>query len=200
MNQDNEALEFLIKDPVMAELAKRHGIPTWPNESTDLLTDIIDSIISQQLSSKAAATIFKRFQALLPDAVVTPKAVLAIPDEKMRACGISNAKVSYIKGICQSVLDRTLNLEKLREMSDDEVLVELVKQRGIGPWTAQMIMMFTLRRPDIFSVGDLGLRTAVAKLYQVDRDNLKKIEEISFSWKPHRTIASRLLWKSLGES
>jgi DNA-3-methyladenine glycosylase II len=193
------SLKHLSRDPVMAKLAKKHGVPTWPHESADLLTDIIDSVISQQLSAKAATTIFNRFLDLLPVRKVDPEAVIALPDEKLRACGMSRAKASYVKGICQAVLDGNLQIDKLTAMSDDEVKEELVKLRGIGPWTAEMIMIFTLRRPDVFSVGDLGLRRAVANFYKVDPEDHAAIEKIAEAWKPYRTTASKLLWKSLGD-
>lgn len=193
------ALAHLSKDPIMAGLAKKYSLPTWPNESTDLLTDIVDSVISQQLSAKAASTIFNRFLDLLPGRKVVPKAVLDLPDKKMRACGMSRAKASYVKGICQAVLDGDLHIDKLTSMTDEEAKEELVKLRGVGPWTAEMIMMFTLRRPDVFSVGDLGLRKSVAKFYKVDPEDHAAIEKIAEAWKPYRTTASRLLWKSLGD-
>lgn len=192
-----EAIKHLARDPRLAKLAEEIILPAWPDKQNDLLTDIVESIINQQLSSKAGATIFGRFKALLPEGKADAQEILKIPDEKIRACGISRPKIAYIKGICQAVVDREIEFEKLYDLPDEEVISELMKLKGIGRWTAEMILMFTLRRSDVFSVGDLALRSAVAKYYGVDREDLKKIEELSISWRPYRTTAARLLWHSM---
>lgn len=180
----------------MKTLISSYGELLFDWES-NLYENLIDSIISQQLSVKAAATISKRFKALFGETFPRPKQILEMPDEKIRECGISYSKIKYIKGICEAIEKGELDLEKLPNLSDEEVIAELTKLKGIGRWTAEMTLMFTLKRLDVFSMGDLGLRNAVAKLYNVDRDDLKKIEEISGNWKPYRTLASRYLWKSL---
>lgn len=192
-----EALSHLQKDPVMKKLIKKHGPLKWDWKS-DIFEDIIETIINQQLSGKAAATIFKRFKKLFGKSKFpTPDQILKQSDETIRECGISFSKISYIKGVCQAVKTGKLELKKLPKLDDDEVMSELTKLKGIGIWTAEMTLMFSLKRPDVFSIGDLGLRTAVSNLYHVRRDNLKKIEKISNRWKPYRTYASRYLWKSV---
>lgn len=192
----NQSLSHLSKDMVLKTVIDRYPQPTW-RESVDLFEDLIESIVSQQLSVKASDTIFKRVKVLCEAPVLTPKAILTHSDEALRACGLSYAKIKYIKGICEAVLDKSLVLESLAELSDEDVITELIKLKGIGKWSAEMLLMFSLQRPDVFSLGDLGLRKAVATLYGVDRDDLKGIEAISLKWKPYRTVASRYLWLSL---
>jgi len=191
-----EILINLNKDPVMKRLIKKHGELEWDWE-VDLFSDLIESIINQQLSDKAAATIFKRFKSLFGKKFPKPEEILKLSDEKIRESGISFSKIKYIKGICEAIKKGELELDKLDSLSDEKVVEELVKLKGIGQWTAEMMLMFSLKRMDVFSVGDLGLRTAVSKLYKIDRSDVKKIEEISLRWKPYRTIAARYLWRSL---
>ncbi len=191
------AVRHLSKDKKLGSLIKKHGELEWDWES-DLFFDLIESIISQQLSGKASATIFGRFKKLFTTKKFpSPSDILKISDEKIRACGISFAKIKYIKGLCQAILDGNLNLDKLPLLSDEEVITELIKIKGIGKWTAEMVLMFSLKRMDVFSIGDLGLRTAVSKLYNIKKEDAKKIEKLSLKWSPYRTIAARYLWKSL---
>lgn len=163
----------------------------------DFFIDIVDSIISQQLSGKAATTIFNRFKGLFPNEKITPEKLLKIPDEKIRACGISYSKIKYIKGVAQAVVDKQVDLNSLSDLSDDKVIEELVKLKGIGKWTAEMFLMFTLLREDVFSAGDLGLKNAIIKHYGIKNPKDKDLLRISKKWSPHRSVASRILWKSL---
>jgi DNA-3-methyladenine glycosylase II len=157
----------------------------------------VESIVSQQLSVKASDTIWKRFKKLFGKKKITPDNLLKIEDEQIRAAGISYSKIKYMKGLSTMILKNELNLSAISTLSNEEVLLELTKVKGIGPWTAEMILMFSLGREDVFSLGDIGLRNAIAKLYNIDRDDLKKVEKISETWKPYRTYAARYLWKSL---
>lgn len=185
-----------MNDPIIQKLIDQYGELNW-RESRDLFEDLIDAIISQQLSNKASETIFNRFKALFGKAFPTPKQVLEISNEKLRGAGLSNSKVNYIKILAEFLDTKKLILENLKQLGDEAVIAELTKVKGIGRWTAEMILIFSLRRPDVFSLGDLGLRKAVSKLYNVDINDLKKIEEISIRWKPERSKVSRYLWKSL---
>lgn len=187
-----------ITDPVIKKLIKKHGELSWRKDGeVDLFEDLVDSIVSQQLSTKAAATIFGRFKNLFGNKFPTPKQILKTEDQKLRDVGLSWAKVKYVKSLADFIDREELVLENIKNLSDEEVINELTKVKGIGLWTAEMILIFSLKRPDVFSLGDLGLRKAISKLYGVDVNDLKKIEEISLKWKPNRTIASRYLWKSL---
>lgn len=194
----SKPIKHLSKDPVMKKLIAIFGeIKLREDNEIDLFEDLVESIISQQLSTKAADTISKRFKLLFGKSFPSPLKILEMPDDRIRECGISYSKIKYIKGIAEAVKSNSLNLSELAKLSDEKVLDELVKLKGVGKWTAEMFLMFSLNRSDIFSMGDLGLRNAVAKLYGVDRDNLKAIEKISKKWSPYRTIACRYLWNSL---
>jgi len=144
--------------------------------------DLCDSIISQQLSIKAASTIWSRIKTLVGK--ITPKNILKIPDEKYRAAGSSWAKIKYIKDLAMRDIDFT----DFPTLSDNEIAKRLIEVKGIGPWTAEMFLIFTLGRPDVFSEGDLGLKNAMKKL-----PGLKQAKV----WSPYRSYASRILWKSL---
>lgn len=182
----------------MAKLMKSVSLTDWPEPNfKDLFPDLVETILGQQLSGKAANTIISRFKNLFGGRFPGPKKLLSTPDEKIRGCGTSWAKVKYIKNIAQAVIDGSLNLKKLPEMTDAEVRKELIKIKGIGSWTVEMTLMFSLRRPDVFSPGDVGLQNAIAKHYKIDRRDLKKIIKLSEGWRPYRTLASRFLWKSL---
>lgn len=167
-------------------------------KSTDFFTDLVENIVSQQLSEKAGATIFGRFLKLFPNGKFTPEDILGVPDEFIRSTGPSWSKISYIKNIARAVQSDGLNLDTIDSKTDQEVIKELTKVKGIGPWTAEMFLMFTLGREDIFSYGDLGLKNAIKKLYGFKKDpTIKQMEKIVNKWKPYRTYAARILWKSL---
>lgn len=195
---DRKALLHLNKDRVLAKLIKEHEIP-YSEGTGDLFEDLVDSIISQQLSGKAAATIFQRFKDLYGKKFPTPKQILETPDEKLRGVGLSGAKTKYVKALAQAVQEDSLNLKTLSALDDETIIVELTKVKGIGRWTAQMILMFSLGRPDVFSSGDLALCKAVQNLYGIDPKEKKRIEELAQTWSPYRTLASRYLWKSLDQ-
>ena len=163
-----------MDDPKIQKLIKKYGELTW-SEPRDLFEAIVESIASQQLSVKASDTIFGRFKDLYGKKFPTPKQILNTPDEKLRSVGLSGAKVKYIKSLAEFIDSKQLILENLNNLSDEEVIVELTKVKGIGKWTAEMILIFTLRRPDVFSLGDLALRKAVSKLYGVDVKDFAKI-------------------------
>jgi len=154
-------------------------------------------IINQQLSDKASATIYKRFQKLFPHGKITPQHALKLTHEEVRATGTSNAKVTFIKSLAQKVVNKELQLEKLDGMADEEVIKELTKIKGIGPWTSEMFLMFSLSREDVFSHGDLGLRKAIKKLYGFKKEPTRKeVEKITQKWSPYRTYACIILWRS----
>lgn len=192
-----QARRHLRKDKILARLTAKYPPPRWEKKK-DLFGALLYEIVGQQLSGQVARILFSRFLSLFPGRQFPrPAEVLSLPDEKIRACGVSWAKVRYLKSAAAAVVDGSLNFRRLRRLSDDEVHRRLLQVKGVGPWTAEMFLIFSLHRPDVFSVGDLGLRTAVAKLYRIRRDNLKKIERISKRWKPYRSFACRYLWASL---
>lgn len=189
------AVAHLRKDVVFSKIIDNHDMPHW-TLAENLFLDLVESIIGQQLSVKAARTITARFKIACGSETPTPEQILAVDDEIFRKAGNSYSKIKYIKGIAQAAIDG-FDFEELRDLEDEEVISRLIVMKGIGRWTAEMFLMFSLGREDVFSLGDLGLRNAVSRLYNVDRDDLTKIEKISLKWKPYRSLASRYLWKTL---
>lgn len=189
----------MFSDPILKKLIKKYPAPVFEDMSEILFERLVDSIISQQLSVKAAGTIFSRFQRLFKTkSFPIPKEVLKISDKKIRSAGISFRKISYIKGVAQAFLDEKIISKELKKLSDEEVIIKLTELKGIGKWTAEMILIFSLQRPDVFSIGDAGLRRAIENLYKIS--DQKEMLKLSESWKPHRSTASWYLWRSLENS
>lgn len=197
MDNIKKALVHLSRDPVMKKLIKRFGPPEFNPRQQDMFAEIADSIISQQLSGKVARVIYSRFEALFPGKKVVPEFTLTIEDQAVRSIGVSWAKVKYIKDLAKKTLDGTLDFKSLPKMPDEEVIEHLIRVKGIGPWTAQMILMFSLGRHDVLPLKDLGIQKAFAKEYGVKMGNLNKMVKIAENWRPYRTIACKYLWKSL---
>lgn len=194
----HQAREHLQRvDPLLGAYIERIQIDDRP-ASHDLFGELCDTIISQQLSGKAAATIFRRFQGLFSEGRITARKLLDLPDDVIRASGASWAKVRSLKDLAQKVQDKTVRLDALASMSDDAVKKNLTQVKGIGPWSAEMFLLFGLGREDIFSYGDLGLRKGIMKVYGMKKEpTQKQIAAIVRRWSPHRSYASRILWKSL---
>lgn len=185
----------LTKDPKMRVLIDSFGNLERPKITHDLFKDVLETIVSQQLSVKAASTIWGRLEKIVGS--VVPSNPTLLNPEILRSVGVSSQKSNYIADAVKHFLSGEINQEELMGMSDEDVISRLTKIKGIGRWSSEMILMFSLAREDVFSLGDLGLKTAVSKLYEVDRDDLFTIEKISENWKPFRSYASRYLWKSL---
>ena len=194
------AIKHLRQDSVLSTVLDKYTVSS-PKKSTNLFRDLLEAIVSQQLSNKAAATIFARFLALFPkEKTPQPEEILKLSDEALRSCGLSRQKSSYLKSLAEEIVSGKLVLENLHLLSDEAVIASLTVVKGIGRWTAEMFLIFSLGRLDTFSLGDLGLRTAIAKLYGVDREDKTRIEAISQTWSPYRSLASLYLWKSLENS
>jgi DNA-3-methyladenine glycosylase II len=149
------------------------------------------------LSTKAAKTIEGRFSAIF-NGNPTPAAVAGVPDEQLRAVGISPQKLKYIRDLCARILDGSLKLETLTSLSDDEVIVALTNVKGIGRWTAEMFLMFRLNRPDVLPVGDLGIVKAVQRAYKLRTvPSAERLTRIGETWRPYRSVACWYLWASL---
>jgi len=193
-----EAAKYLAeKDPILRAVIKK-SIPFERTWGKNYFLDLVESIISQQLSIKAADTIWKRFQALFPDGKPTPPLVLQIEDQKVRDAGLSWSKIKYIKDLAKHTEESAILFEQFDIMTDEEIVQELIKVKGIGQWTAEMFLMFTMGRKDVFSYGDLGIRKAIQRLYNMRKEpTQKQAEKIAVNWKPYRTIACQYLWKSL---
>jgi DNA-3-methyladenine glycosylase II len=188
---------FQTVDPVLAKVIPLIK-PFEVEKRTDYFAELCDAILSQQLSTKVAAVIYDRFTQLFPDQKVTSEFLLTLPHEQIKGIGTSNAKAKYLRYLAEAVGNDTLPIARLDEMSDEDVIVALTQVKGIGPWTAEMFLMFSLAREDVFSVGDLGLRRAVQKLYALEQEPTKEyLLALSQKWRPYRTYASRILWRSL---
>lgn len=186
---------FKKADPVLYELAKSID-PFVLEKSQNHFIKLVRSIVGQQLSVKAASTIWGRFANLFKKEV-TAEEILKIDDEKIRACGISYPKIKYIKDLAEKVQTKQLLLDAFDETDEETIITALTQVKGIGTWSAEMFLMFALARPDVFSVKDQGLKNAMIKLYGLKNPNDKKLLEISKKWSPYRTYACRILWESL---
>ena len=157
------------------------------------------SIMSQQLSTKVADVIYKRFINLYGDKEPTPQQIIETPFEKLRGIGLSNAKVSYVKNVAQFELEFGMDAKKLGKMSNEEVVEYLIVIKGVGRWTIEMLLMFALGREDVFAVDDLGIQNAMIRLYKLDNSDKKKLREemlrLSAKWSPYRTFACVHLWR-----
>lgn len=190
------AEDFLRKDKDIAPLIQKYGSCTIrPILEEDYFDDLLNAICSQQLSIKAASTIFERTKKLLID--VKPVNILSKNDQELRECGLSFSKIKYIKDLSEKVLNNEIDLSKINKMSDEEVIATLVKVKGIGRWTAEMFLMFALGREDIFPLDDLGIQKAFEKVVGKKWDKVKAQKYAADNWKPYRTIASWYLWRSL---
>lgn len=202
---------FKKVDPVFYKVAilvhQEHGDKLFEFKKPDNLFETLsESIASQQLSIKASDTIIGRVLDLLPERKLTPENILMQKDQDLRNAGLSWGKVSYLKDLAQKVKDKEVVLEDLDKLSEEDAIKELTKIKGIGKWTAEMFLMFALGREDVFSHGDVGLQNAIKKIYKdrlpFDKDGKWKydpmvVEEIIIKWSPYRTIAARILWRSL---
>jgi DNA-3-methyladenine glycosylase II len=187
------------RDPILADLVRRHGpCGLGKRQHADPFQALVRAIVSQQLSTKAAATIASRFVALFGDRFPTPRQVDAVTDPELRAVGLSFQKISYVRDLCRRIQEGSLPLAKLTDLGDEEVIAALVEVKGIGRWTAEMYLMFRLQRPDVLPVGDLGILKAVQKHYRLRKPPTpERLHRIGESWRPYRSIACWYLWASL---
>ncbi len=186
------------RDPVIRDLIRAHGECGLASaQHTDPFKALVHAIIAQQLSSKAAATISGRVDALF-DGRPTPSSVTATSDDRLRAVGVSPQKLGYLRDLCAKIQQGSLTLHALDVMPDDEVVGALTRVKGIGRWTAEMFLMFRLHRPDVLPVGDLGIVKAVKTAYRLRKaPTPERLEQIGEAWRPYRSIACWYLWASL---
>lgn len=194
---------FKKVDPVLYAAAQPHVVAlkqcrastTRRPSGQALFASLAASVAGQQLSTKAADTIWMRLVTAC-GGTVTPQTVLSLSVEDMRAAGLSAAKVRTLTELATTIQDKRLNLAGLRRVSEEEAIAELTAIWGIGRWTAEMFLMFALESPDIFSSGDLGLRRSMESLYSLPKDTpAHTLEAIAQKWSPYRTLASRILWR-----
>ncbi len=194
------ARRHLIRcDPVLADVIRAVGPCRWGQGQPDLFAGLVRAIISQQLSVKAADTIHGRVLELLPDGGRLHAAALRdVPHEALRSAGLSARKAEYLRDLCGHVVDGTLHLDRLHALDDDEVVRALTAIRGIGQWTAEMMLMFRLHRPDVLPLDDVGLQRAVQRAYGLRRKpTAQKLIRLAEPWRPWRTVACWYLWATL---
>jgi DNA-3-methyladenine glycosylase II len=190
-------------DPVMAALIDRYEDPDGVVRRRgrlpgDAYGALVRAIVGQQLSSKAARTIFERLVERFGDRTPTPRELLDADPDELRAVGLSRAKVAYLRDLAEHIEDGELDLERLAEAPDEEVAASLTAVKGLGPWTVDMFMIFHLGRPDVLPVGDLGIRRAAQIEYGLDElPDAAELTAIAEPWRPHRTLACLYLWRSL---
>jgi DNA-3-methyladenine glycosylase II len=190
---------LMRRDPVLATAIKRIGPCLMADrQRKDHLTALVGAIVSQQLSTKAAATIFGRFVGLFPDGQLSAEAIAVQSDPALRGVGLSSQKVGYLRDLSARILDGRLDLGALDALPDEEVIERLIAVKGFGRWTAEMFLMFRLHRPDVLPVGDLGIVNAIQRLYRLrKRPDAKRIVRLGEAWKPYRSVASWYLWQTL---
>lgn len=195
------ALAALKSDPILASVIDQVGPCTLDQEQQtgDLLSALCQSILYQQLSGKVAATIHRRFLALYPDKPLpAAQDILSTPDELMQAAGVSRSKRIYLKDLAQKVLDGLPALSELEAMDDETIIQILTQVKGVGRWTAQMVLIFRLHRWDVLPVDDLGIRAGVRQVYCLpELPNKQTLERLGQQWKPYRSIAAWYLWRNL---
>lgn len=186
------------RDPVLRDLMRRYGpCGLAASQHTDPFRALVRAIISQQLSTQAAATIARRFEALF-DGTPTPARVNATPDDQLRGVGLSGQKLRYMRDLCSRIDGGLLPLAALDRMTDDEVITVLTEVTGIGRWTAEMFLMFRLQRPDVLPVDDLGIVKAVQRAYRMRAlPTPKRLMRLGEAWRPYRSVACWYLWQSL---
>lgn len=187
----------LEKDPYLKKVFAETAVIEY-RASGRVYYDLLESIVSQQLSVKVADVIFKRFLSLFPDGYPHPEQLTDLSVEALRAVGLSNQKANYLKNVADFARNEHLEGKNWAEMSDEEIIQYLTQIKGVGRWTVQMILMFTLGREDVFPVDDLGIRQGMVKLYQLEEEGkplYARLHTIAESWRPYRTIACRYIWK-----
>jgi DNA-3-methyladenine glycosylase II len=195
--------ELAASDPVMAVLIDRFGELTIESRRArrppmDAYGTLLRSVVGQQLSAKAAYTIYGRVLDLFGGSTPTPQELLDIDPRLLREAGLSGRKVEYVRDLAAHVISGELELDRLSQLSDDEVTAEITAIRGFGDWSAQMFLIFFLGRPDVLPTGDLGIRNAVRAAYDLDEvPTPAEVERIGEPWRPHRSLACIYLWKSL---
>lgn len=200
-NDQIEQAAFYLEanDPILAEVIREHPRPTFtPHDN--YYQELVESIISQQLSVKAAATILKRFKALFTSDFPNPAEILDEEIETFRSVGLSRQKAGYIRDLAEKVLDGTVTFSHLDSLTNQEVIDELIQIKGVGVWTVHMFLMFCMGRLDVFPTGDLGIRNGIQKLYDFpDKPTPEDMESIAkkYNWQPYQTIASWYIWQSL---
>jgi DNA-3-methyladenine glycosylase II len=190
---------LLRRDPVLAALIRRQGpCGLAAAQRADHFSALVRAITFQQLSTKAATTIYDRMVALMPDRAPTLDGFAGVSDEQLRAAGMSRQKTAYLRDLCAKITAGAVDLDALESLDDEAIIASLVQVKGIGRWSAEMFLIFRLLRPDVLPVDDLGIVTAVQRAYGLrKRPSADRLRKIGDAWRPYRSIASWYLWRSL---
>ncbi|NLM61007.1 MAG: DNA-3-methyladenine glycosylase 2 family protein [Clostridiales bacterium] len=188
----NEINYLKSRDRILGEAIDRIGI-IEREINPDIFASLVSSIISQQISGKASETVWNKLCEKVGE--VTPENIAKISEPDLQSCGMSYRKAGYIMGITEAVIRRKIHLDKLASLPDDEVISELIKLKGIGVWTAEMILIFSLGRPDVVSYKDFGIRKGMMKLYGLDKLTSDTFEQYRKLYSPYGTVASLYLWE-----
>jgi DNA-3-methyladenine glycosylase II len=195
---DMEYIAHLSRDTKLRKLIDVHG-PFKLEKRKNIALLLCRSIMSQQLSTKVADVIWQRFLNLYGGREPTSQDILDTPFETLRSVGLSNAKANYVQNVARFAIEYGIDSKKLNRMSNEEIIDYLTRIKGVGKWTVEMLLMFTLGREDVFSVDDLGIQTAMISLYKLDNSDKKRLREsmlkISERWSPYRTYACMHLWR-----
>lgn len=198
-----KAADHLSKhDLILAPVIKRNGLAVF-QPHTDYYGALVNSIIGQQLSVKAAASIKGRFRDLFGGNFPSPEDILDKSVDELRAVGFSNAKANYVRDLAQHIVDGRVSFERLPQQSNDEIIAELTDVKGIGDWTVHMFLMFCMGRLDVLPIGDLGIKNGIRKLYGLeDAPTPQQITELATrnNWHPYESVASWYIWRSLDQS
>lgn len=192
----------ITNDPILKQVIAEIGLyrPGTRFQQSDLFSVLSWAIVSQQISLKAANTVYRRLLDLYGDDRFIPENLLATSSEELRQIGLTRPKISYLKDLAQKAIATLPPLETLNTLDDEAVIALLTQVKGIGRWTAQMFLIFRLNRLDVLPVDDLGVKRAIQKLYNLDTlPNAKTIERIAEPWRPYRSVAVWYLWRSLGQ-
>jgi DNA-3-methyladenine glycosylase II len=191
-------IPHLSKDKNLKKLVET-GQPHKLIKRKNICTYLCASIMGQQLSTKVADVIYKRFIDLYNGKEPLPQQIIDTSFEKLRGIGLSNNKVGYVKNVAQFEIDFGMDAKKLGKMSNEEVIIYLTAIKGVGRWTVEMLLMFALGREDVFAVDDLGIQNAMIALYKIDNSDKKAVKEkmlqLSIKWSPYRTYACLHLWR-----
>ncbi len=204
MNEDEkpyaEILKILKKkDTTLKAAIESVKVPIQPEPSVDIYFDLLQSIVSQQLSVKVAAIIWQRVLNLFPDQYPHDRALVDYSDETLRGVGLSRQKANYLRNVAQFSIEHGMDFEMLSAKSDTQIIEYLTAIIGVGKWTVQMVLMFPMDRPNVFPVDDLGIQTKMSSHYKLSGEKKvirKRMLEIAENWQPYRSLASKYLWKS----
>jgi DNA-3-methyladenine glycosylase II len=193
-----EILIYLEKDKRLSQAISKLNRDISPEFDIDVYQALLNSIVSQQLSTKVVRIIWRRFTDLFVNGYPKPEILLVTEHEILRKTGLSNNKIKYLKNVAEFSLNNDISFEYLYQQTDTEIIDYLTQIKGVGKWTVQMILMFPMDRPNVFPVDDLGIQNGMKKLYQIDleKKELKlKLNELAENWNPYKTLASKYIWR-----